>query len=76
MPKESKSDKLYDAIMRGDKAYVDRLRNSYSDFSAYKSAVRKALRDNDPRVKEAADAKNRGDMKTYEKILKRVDDLH
>ena len=69
LPKESKADKLYDAIVRGDAAYVERLRNSYADFSAYKSAVKKALRENDPRIKDAAEAYNRGDTKGYNSIL-------
>ena len=61
LPGESKTDKLYDAIIDGDKEYVDRLKGGYKDQNAYNNAVKKALRDHDPRVKEAAQAQVDGD---------------
>lgn len=84
---ENKSKKLYDAIMAGDEKYVARFKNEYvekySDIvdakerekkitSAYESDLRKALRDNDPRVKEAALAKLNGDDATYERLCNEV----
>lgn len=69
---ESKTEKLYDAITSGDTAYVDRIKGSYKNESSYNSAVRKALRENDPRIKEAAEAYNDGDYDTYESILTEI----
>ena len=70
--KESKSDKLYDAVMKGDTVYAERIRDSYASFSAYKSALRKALRENDERIVEAAKALNLEDDKTYNKLLEEI----
>ena len=69
---ESKTDKLYDAIVSGDTAYVDRLKGSYDSETAYNIAVRKALRENDPRIHEAAVARMRGDLTTYTRIAKEI----
>lgn len=77
IPGENKNKKLYDAIMAGDEAYVDRFRDSYSDYDSYKTALRKALRENDPRIKAAAEALSRGDDEAYEGILDEiVDEWH
>ena len=54
--KESKGDKLYDALVKGDTVYLERIKSGYASESAYYSALRKALKDNDPRVEEAARA--------------------
>ena len=72
LPSESKGDKLYDAIISGDTAYVDRLKSGYKSESAYDSAIRKALRENDPRIKEAAEARYKGDIAGYMKIAKSI----
>ena len=50
----TKTDKLYSAILRGDDDRVKVMKESYDSDSEYNSAVRKALRENDPRIKEAA----------------------
>ena len=50
----SKTEKIYSAIVRGDMEDQDRLKSTYKDDDAYHNAVRKALRENDPRIKEAA----------------------
>ena len=83
LPGESKGKKLYDAIMAGDERYVARFKNEYvekySDIvdakerekkitSAYESALRAALRDNDPRLEEAALARLEGDTATYDEL--------
>jgi hypothetical protein len=44
---DSKQGKLYDAIVNGDTAYIERLKSGYKDDKAYETAVRKALREND-----------------------------
>ena len=72
LPDESKGDKLYDAIIKGDTAYVDRLKSGYKSEKAYESAVRSALREHDPRIKEAAQARYDGDLSEYTRIAKEI----
>ena len=69
---DKKSDNLYDAIMRGDTAYVERLKGSYATEIAYHSAVRTALRENDPRIMEAAKAGFNGDPSERVRIAKLI----
>ena len=38
-PDESKGDKLYDAFVKGDTAYVDRLKSGYKSDTAYQSTL-------------------------------------
>lgn len=70
--KNTKRDKLYEAIMAGDQAYLGRLKSTYKDDSAYQSAVRKALRENDPRIHEAAQAKYEGRTEDYKRIFREI----
>jgi hypothetical protein len=72
LPNESKGDKLYDAIVSGDAAYRKRIEESYDSKSALDSAIRKALRENDPRIREAAEARKRGDTAGYMRIAKSI----
>jgi hypothetical protein len=58
---ETKSEKLYDAIVNGDTAYLKRLKSGYKDDKAYESAVKKALRENDSRIREAAELRRSGE---------------
>ena len=69
---ESKSDKLYDAIMDGDKAHTERLKSGYKTESAYLTALRTALRENDPRIAEAAKARISGNIAEYTRIAKLI----
>lgn len=71
-PAETTQDKLYKAIVSGDKVYADRLKGTYKNQSAVDSAIRKALRTNDPRIKEAAIAWNSGKHSEYMKIAKSI----
>ena len=75
---KSKQDKLYEAIVAGDTTYVNRLKAGYKDEDAYNSAVRKALRENDPRIHEAALAYYNGNLAEYKRIFKEIrnDDKH
>ena len=68
-PGETKADKLYDAIIRGDTAYANRLKSGYKDQNAISTALRKALRANDPRIKEAAEARFSGDFAKYKELF-------
>lgn len=72
MSTESKQDKLYDAIMSGDRDYINRLKAGYKDEDAYNSAVRKVLRENDPRIHEAAQAQINGDPSERVRIQKLI----
>ena len=72
LPGESKTDKLYDAIVSGDTAYVNRLKSGYDKESSYNIAVRKALRENDPRIHEAAVARNNGNIAEYTRIAREI----
>ena len=64
----SKSEKLYTALINGDNARLKIYKGGYKDDAEYNSAVRKALRDNDPRMREAAEAYIAGDYVTYNAI--------
>jgi hypothetical protein len=70
--KNTKQDKLYNAIISGDKAYLDRLKSTYKTEDAYQSAVRKALRENDARIKEAAQARYEGRTEDYKRIFREI----
>ena len=69
---KSKQDKLYEALVAGDTAYVNRLKAGYKDENAYNSAVRKLLRENDPRIHEAALAYYNGNLAEYKRIFKQI----
>ena len=71
-PNDSKTDKLYNAIIRGDTPYANRIKSGYKDQDAINTAIRKALRDNDPRIREAAIAWNANDLDEYMRIAKEI----
>lgn len=70
--KKSKPNKLYDAIVNGDEEMLKILREGYDDDSAYETAVKKALRENDPRIKQAAQAGYDGDVAERVRIAKEI----
>lgn len=45
LPQEKKEDKLFDALVAGDTAYVERLKSTYKDEKAYQSAIRSVIGD-------------------------------
>ena len=51
---ESNSDQLYKAITQGKTVLAKRLKAQYKSEAAYESAVLKGLRENDPRITQAA----------------------
>ena len=69
---ESKSDKLYDAIISGDQNQIDRVKSQYKDDKAIESAIRQGLRENDSRIHEAAKARYEGDIEEYKRIAKEI----
>ena len=68
----TKADKLYEAIISGDQTYVGRIKATYKSDDAYHSAIRKLLRENDPRIHEAAQAKYKGNSTEYKRIFKEI----
>ena len=70
--KKDKSKSLYDAIINGDDARLEIYRKEYTDDNAYEQAVRKALRENDPRIREAAEALYNGDVSEYDSITNEI----
>lgn len=69
---ESKSKQLYDAIVSEDAAYVSRLKAGYKSTNSYSQAVRKALREYDGRIRQAAQARNSGDIDTYYRLATEI----
>ena len=72
MGSKSKTDKLYAAIIEGDTEYINRMKATYKTEDSYHTAVRKALRENDPRIKEAAQAHINGDPSKRVSIAKQI----
>jgi hypothetical protein len=54
MPVASKSDMLYDSYVSGDMTYHNRLKKGYESEEKYRKAMVEGLRNNDPRIAEAA----------------------
>lgn len=69
---KDKGEQLYDAIISGDKAHEERLRKGYKTPLAAEIAIRTALRENDPRIKKAAEARNRGNISEYSRIARQI----
>ena len=71
-PDATAADKLYKATVSGDTAYQRRLSSAYATQTALDSAIRKGLRNNDPRIWEAAIAWNNNDLESYMRIAKEI----
>jgi hypothetical protein len=71
-PDDSKSDKLYDAIISGDQKHIDRVKAQYKDEKAIESAIKQGLRENDPRIREAAQAVIGGKQSERIRIQKEI----
>lgn len=52
---DSNSDQLYEAITAGKTVLASRIKTRFKDEQAYENAIRKGLRDNDPRIHQAAE---------------------
>jgi N12 class adenine-specific DNA methylase len=63
---------LYEAILSGDEKEVARIEAKYGDQKDINAAIRKALRENDPRIKEAAEAIVDGKGDVYSKLLNEI----
>lgn len=69
----SNQQQLYDAYVSGDTAHANRVAARYKDQSAVETALRKALRENDPRIHEAALAKIAEDFGRYDELLSQIE---
>lgn len=69
---KSTKDSLYQAIISGDDSRIAVLRAEYKTEEAYEQAIRKGLRENDPRIKEAAQARIDGDISEYSSIVREI----
>lgn len=65
----TKSYNIYVAELRGDTNRINYYKSSYEDNSKYYSDLRKAIRDYDPRVETAANARLEGDNDTYYNLM-------
>lgn len=72
LPNKTKQDKLYEAITSGDEEYAERIMGTYETESALNTAIRKALRNNDDRIKAAAEAKMSGNADEYLRIVNEI----
>ena len=69
---DSNADRLYKAMMSGNTNQINRIKSGYATEQAFESAMRQALRDNDSRIKEAAQARYEGDIAEYTRIAKEI----
>lgn len=68
----SKDEILYEALVNGNAGKVQQIRRGYADNGKYTTALRKALRTCDPRIREAALARYEGDITGYMNIAKEI----
>ena len=68
----SNQQQLYEAILSGDKAQIARVEGRFEDQSSINSAIRKALRENDSRIRAAAEAKVIGDLDEYMRLAREI----
>ena len=61
----SKSESLYNAVMNKDTARINIYRGDYKDESTYTSALKRSLRENDPRVVKSVERALLGDYTLY-----------
>jgi beta-galactosidase len=64
--------RLYRAYIEGDADKINKASRLYKDEAALKAGLRKGLRENDPRLREAAIAKLNGDNATYKRLCNEV----
>lgn len=70
--KKNKSKALYEAIVNSDDARLEVYREGYKSDKSYETAVRSALREYDPRIKEAARAIVNEDFSRYTRLVNQI----
>lgn len=68
----SNQQQLYEAYLSGDKAQIDRVEGRFKDQPQINSAIRRALRENDPRILEAARAVVNGNPSERARIARKI----
>ena len=63
---------LYDVFVSGDTERIQRIESLSKDKDELHAAIRKALRENDPRIKEAAKQRYNGDIAEYTRISEEI----
>lgn len=69
---QSNTDALYGAIVRKDSGRIEVIRNKYKTDASYETAVKRALRENDPRITEALKARVTGDNARYQQLRQQI----
>jgi hypothetical protein len=70
--KTSDGQLLYEAIISGNQAQINRIKGRFKDQKAITSAITKALQENDSRIGEAAKARYNGDIASYTRIAREI----
>ena len=68
----SNGQQLYEAMIKGDSAQIKRVEGRFEDQNDIDAAIRKALRENDPRIRKAAEAYLNRDYATYNKLREEI----
>ena len=68
----SKTQQLYEAYLSGDQEQIKRIEGRFKDQADIEAALRKALRENDPRIREAAQAVIDGNHEERIRITKEI----
>jgi hypothetical protein len=69
---KAKAQLLYEAILDGDSEEINAIRETYKSQESFDSAMKYALRDNDPRIREAAIAHLKGEVNARVTLKDRV----
>jgi hypothetical protein len=69
---KSNGQQLYEAMLKGDTEQIARVEGRFDSQSDINSAIRKALRENDPRIHEAALSDIEGDVSEYDLIVSEI----
>lgn len=69
---KSNGQQLYEAMVNGDTAQIERVKSRFKDQNAINSAIRTALSDNDSRIHQAAVARYNGNIAEYTRIAKEI----
>lgn len=69
---QSNTDALYGAIMRGDSGRIEVIKDKYKTDASYETAIKRALRENDPRIKMALKARLSGNNDRYQQIRQEI----
>lgn len=72
-PESGNAYELYRAVIKGDSKHFARVAARYESSKDVELALRKELRENDPRITEAALARINGDLDVYESLVDQIE---